>query len=80
MINYIVYTIILIILFFVSAIVVKAINRGIEAKQNLNKDYKLENKKIIMKKIKYSMANETNDFFLIHSERIISNKWFKKAK
>ena len=41
MINYIVYTIILIILFFVSAIVVKAINRGIEAKQNLNKDYKL---------------------------------------
>ena len=80
MINYIVYTIILIILFFVSAIVVKAINRGIEAKQNLNKDYKLENKKIIMKKIKYSMANETNDFFLIHSKRIISNKWFKKAK
>ena len=63
MINYIVYTIILIILFFVSAIVVKAINRGIESKQNLNKDYKLENKKIIMKKIKYSMANETNDFF-----------------
>ena len=80
MINYIVYTIILIILFFVSAIVVKAINREIEAKQNLNKDDKLENKKIIMKKIKYSMANETNDFFLIHSERIISNKWFKKAK
>ena len=33
-----------------------------------------------MKKIKYSMANETNDFFLIHSEKIISNKWFKKAK
>ena len=80
MINYIVYTIILIILFFVSAIVVKAINKEIEVKQNLNEDDKLENKKIIMKKIKYSMANETNDFFLIHSERIISNKWFKKAK
>ena len=35
--------------------------RGIEVKQNLNKNYdydKYENKKIVMKKIKYSTVNE----------------------
>ena len=76
MINYIVYIIILIILVFVSVIAVKKINRAIEAKQNLNKDDdydKYENKKIVMKKIKYSMANNTNELEKIHSEGILSN-------
>jgi len=48
MINYIVYSIIILLLVFVFFIAIKAIKRGIEAKQNLNKDYdhdKYENKK-----------------------------------
>ena len=48
MINYIVYSIIILLLVFVFFIAIKAITRGIEAKQNLNKDYdhdKYENKK-----------------------------------
>tara|TARA_Y100001970_G_C14120617_1_gene796074 strand:+ start:863 stop:1024 length:162 start_codon:yes stop_codon:yes gene_type:complete len=48
MINYIVYIVIIIILILVSVLAIKAINRGIKAKQKLNKDYyneKFENKK-----------------------------------
>ena len=48
MINYIVYTAIISILVLVTVISIKAINRGIEAKKNLNKsnDYdKYKNKK-----------------------------------
>ncbi len=39
MINYIIYIVILIILFFVFFIGIKAVIRGIKAKQKLNKDY-----------------------------------------
>ena len=38
MINYIVYTVIIIILVLMSIIAIKAINRGIKAKQKLNKE------------------------------------------
>ena len=38
MINYFVYIVIIIILLLVSTIAIKAINRGIKAKQKLNKD------------------------------------------
>jgi len=38
MINYIVYTVIIVILVLMSIIAIKAINRGIKAKQKLNKD------------------------------------------
>ena len=50
MIIYIVYILIIIILILVSIIAIKAINRGIEAKKKLNKDYNYENKKNIDKK------------------------------
>ena len=39
MINYIVFTIILMILIFVFVIAIKAMYRGIKAKQNLNRDF-----------------------------------------
>lgn len=46
MINYFVFITILIILFFVSTIAIKAMRRGIKAKKNLNKEYiKSRNKK-----------------------------------
>jgi len=48
MINYLIYITILVILFFIFVIAIKAINRGIEAKKKFNKgnDYdKYKNKK-----------------------------------
>ena len=33
-----------------------------------------------MKKIKYSMTNETNELIKLHSEGILSNKELKTAK
>ncbi len=48
MINYIVYIVIILILVLVSSIAVKAVNRGIEAKQRLKEDQsdgKYESKK-----------------------------------
>ena len=45
MISYIVYTIIILILVFVSIIAIKAISRGIEAKKNLSKNIDKSNKK-----------------------------------
>ena len=58
----------------------KTIKRRIEAKQYLNKDYeydKYENKKIIMKKIKYSTVNNLEK---THFKGMLSNKDFKTAK
>ncbi len=43
MINYIVYIIIFVILVLVSSIAIKAVNRGIEAKQRLNQDINNDN-------------------------------------
>ena len=63
-----------------SFIVIKAIKRRIEAKQNLNKDYeydKYENKKNNNEKIKYSIENKSEKN---HFKRILSNKDFKTAK
>jgi len=45
MINYIVYIVIFLILILVANIAIKAINRGIEAKQKLNKDLYYEKNK-----------------------------------
>ena len=45
MINYIVYLLIIIILVLVSVLAIKAINRGIEAKQKINKDPIYDNNK-----------------------------------
>ena len=58
MINYIVYIVIFIILILVANIAIKAINRGIKAKQKLNKDlynekYKNNEKDLILFKINY---------------------------
>ena len=63
-----------------SFIVIKAIKRRIEAKQNLNKDYeydKYENKKNNNEKIKYSIENKSEKN---HFKRMLSNKDFKQLK
>jgi len=64
----------------VSVIVIKVTKRRIEAKQNSNKNYdydKYENKKVIMKKIIYSIENKSEK---THFKGILSNKNFKTAK
>ena len=50
MINYIVYILIISILIFIFIIALKAMKRGIQAKQNLNKNFKYDKNKIISKK------------------------------
>ena len=63
-----------------SVIVIKVTKRRIEAKQNSNKNYdydKYENKKVIMKKIIYSIENKSEK---THFKGILSNKNFKTAK
>ena len=50
MIIYIIYILIILILIFVSNIAIKALKKGIEAKQNKNKDYYLKKNKKSNKK------------------------------
>ena len=50
-----------------SVIVIKVTKRRIEAEQNLNKNYnhdKYKNKKVIMKKIIYSIENKSKKIIL----------------
>ena len=56
-----------------SVIVIKVTKRRIEAEQNLNKNYnhdKYKNKKVIMKKIIYSIENKSKK---THFKGMLSN-------
>ena len=82
MLNYIIYAIILAILVFVIIIAFKAINRGIEAKNNLNNniDYDEKKKMNIKKDIDTTLTQELNNLKKLHSEGALSDEEFKKAK
>tara|TARA_Y100001970_G_C14032130_1_gene749205 strand:+ start:710 stop:973 length:264 start_codon:yes stop_codon:yes gene_type:complete len=82
MLNYIIYAIILAILVFVIIIAFKAINRGIEAKHNLNNniDYDEKKKMNIKKDIDTTLTQELNNLKKLHSEGALSDEEFKKAK
>ena len=82
MINYIVYIVILIILILVANIAIKAINRGIKAKHNLNNniDYDEKKKMNIKKDIDTTLTQELNNLKKLHSEGALSDEEFKKAK
>ena len=56
----------------------KAINRGIEAKRNLDKEYRNEEKLEI--KGDLHLADELNKLKDLHSKGIINEDEFKKAK
>ena len=85
MLIYIIYIIVTIILVTVLVIAVKAINRGIEAKRNLKEENNIE--KIEDEKINYDsnknnskLLNEINNLKKLHSEGVLSDEEFKKAK
>jgi len=76
---YFIYLIIFLILTFVLVIAVKAITRGIEAKQNIKEkkeelldDYKRDDIS--------SLANEIEKINKLHSDGILNDIEFKKAK
>ena len=70
----IVYGLIVIILIYVTIIAIKAINSGLKAKQN--------NKSLNLDKIKnnLSLINEIEKLKKLHSEGILNDEEFKKAK
>ncbi len=75
---YFIYLIIFLILTFVLVIAVKAITRGIEAKQNIKKEDKLLDD---YKNDDFSsLANEIKKINKLHSDGILNDDEFKKAK
>ena len=76
---YFIYLIIFLILTFVLVIAVKAITRGIEAKQNIK-----EKKEELLDEYKRddisSLANEIEKINKLHSDGILNDIEFKKAK
>ena len=79
MLIYIIYIVVFLILAFVIFVAVKAINKGLEAKQN--KKFNLnENINIDAKYQNIKLSNEINELKKLHSKGALSDKEFKKAK
>tara|TARA_B100000579_G_C22009751_1_gene478929 strand:- start:18 stop:266 length:249 start_codon:yes stop_codon:yes gene_type:complete len=72
-----IYLIIFLILTFVLVIAVKAITRGIEAKQNIKEEKLLDDNK---NEDVYNLANEIQKINKLHSDGILNDDEFKKAK
>ncbi len=70
----------------VTTIAVKAISRGIDAKKSKKKDFFIsknmnnENSKIIKKNDNKNIINQINELNKFHSEGILTDEEFKKAK
>ena len=77
MIIYFIYIIIFLILTFVLVIAVKAITRGIEAKQNIKEEKLLDDNK---NEDVSNLANEIQKINKLHSDGILNDDEFKKAK
>ncbi len=72
-----IYLIIFLILTFVLVIAVKAITRGIEAKQNIKEEKLLDDNK---NEDVSNLANEIQKINKLHSDGILNDDEFKKAK
>ena len=75
--TYIVYFIIFLILTFVLVIAVKAISRGIEAKER-NKEEKILEDNI--KEDNSSLTNEIQELYKLHAKGVLNDEEFKRAK
>ena len=75
--TYIVYFIIFLILTFVLVIAVKAISRGIEAKER-NKEEKILEDNI--KEDNSSLTNEIQELDKLHAKGVLNDEEFKRAK
>ena len=72
MITYLIYIVVAVILLFVASLAGKAISRGIEAKNNLNRKVNFERKEDIVKKI--------DKLKTLYNRGDLTAKEFKKAK
>ena len=75
-----IYLVVFIILAFVLSIAVKAITRGVEAKQTLKEEKNLQVNKEENKISNIEIVKQLKELKDLHDKGIISNDEFKKAK
>tara|TARA_B100001250_G_C19067250_1_gene472749 strand:+ start:218 stop:493 length:276 start_codon:yes stop_codon:yes gene_type:complete len=86
MLTNLIYLIVFLIFLTVITIAVKAVNRGIDAKKNKQKDFNelqninSNNYKIIKKNDNKNIINQINELNKFHSKGILTDEEFKKAK
>jgi len=86
MLTYLIYFLVFLIFLTVTTIAVKAISRGIDAKKSKKKEFFIsknmnnENSKIIKKNDNKNIINQINELNKFHSEGILTDEEFKKAK
>ena len=79
MLNNIIYFTVFVILAFVLSIAVKAITRGVEAKQTIKEETKLETNKENENQ-NLEIINQIKDLKNLHDQGILNDDEFKKAK
>ena len=80
MLTNIIYFAVFIILVFVLSIAVKAITRGVEAKQTIKDEKNLELDKEEAEKQNVEIVSQIKELKNLHDKGIISDKEFQKAK
>ena len=80
MLTNIIYLAVFIILVFVLSIAVKAITRGVEAKQTLKEEKNLQSNKIENESSNIEIANQIKELKDLNNKGIISDDEFQKAK
>ena len=76
----IIYLVVFIILAFVLSIAVKAITRGVEAKQTLKEEKNLQLNKVENESSNMEIVNQIKELKNLNNKGIISHDEFKKAK
>ena len=80
MLTNIIYFTVFIILAFVLSIAVKAITRGVEAKQTIKDEKNMELDKEEVEKKNIEIVTQIKELKNLHDEGIISDREFQKAK
>ena len=80
MLTNIIYFAVFIILVFVLSIAVKAITRGVEAKQTIKDEKNLELDKEEVEKKNVEIVGQIKELKNLHDKGVISDKEFQKAK
>ena len=80
MLTNIIYLAVFIILVFVLSIAVKAITRGVEAKQTLKEEKNLQSNKVENESSNIEIANQIKELKDLNNKGIISDDEFQKAK
>ena len=80
MLTNIIYLAVFIILVFVLSIAVKAITRGVEAKQTLREEKNLQSNKVENESSNMEIVNQIKELKDLNNKGIISDDEFQKAK